>query len=72
MSLNVNFHSAVMRQVSAGASILHTSDLKQSGLMGNKADLSVIYLPLHLSLNSAKRVLTFMHMLKTILIFLSS
>lgn len=51
ISLKVNFHSAVMRWVSAGASILHASVLKQCGLMGNKANLSMMYLLLHLSLN---------------------
>lgn len=51
ISLKVNFHSAVMRWVSAGASILHASVLKQSGLMGNKTNLYMIYLLPHLSLN---------------------
>lgn len=51
ISWKVNFHSAVMRWVSTGAFILHASGLKHSGLMGNKANLYLIYLLPHLSLN---------------------
>lgn len=51
ISLKVDFHGAVMRWLSAAASILHASVLKQSGLKGNKANLYMIYLLPHLSLN---------------------